>query len=886
MKQTYLFCLLFVSLFSSAQIINIPDANFKAKLLATSPSNSIAKDLTGNYFKIDTNNDGEIQQSEANEVSELNLSTLVNGNFYFITSAVGITNFNNLTSLNVSENKIVNLNITGMQYLKFINCSGNSQYLISMTIENLPLLETLNCQSAGSNTSNPFYSLLNLPSIKTINFNSCRFYNNTLSNLVSLEHIYGNAGLKSNVISLDLSNNPNLKTVELNDNQLSNLSLPLNNIIETFKVFGNDLTTFDKSIFTNLKTLDLGWNKLSSIDVSNITTLINLYCDKASTHFNYDLTSLNVQGCTNLVNLICSRNLLTNLNLQDLTYLYILDCYGNYDTLSNSGLQTINLKNCISLKKIIANGNNLLTELDLSCSSNYSEIRVQQCTNLQKINLKNGENEGAMNPGTFSYYSCPNLNLVGVDFNENLTFLSTTIQQSPYYNFTPNCTYNTIIGNVKHDIEGDGCQNNIGIEGIKINYNSTIPDSFTFSNSQGNFILYTKNSSINITPESNIYPLFDFGLTEPLIVNFNSGNILEYVNFCLTPSGIHHDVEISIIPIEVARPGFDAFYKIIYKNKGNQVENGTINLQFNDAILDVVSTNPALTTQIINNLSFNYSNLNPFETREISVVLNVNSPMETPAVNSGDILNYTVTNTITNTDEMLSDNTFVLNQTVVNSYDPNDKTCLQGNYVGPDKIGNYVHYMIRFENTGTFPAENIVVKDMIDTTKFDISSLIPLNASHNYFTKIAGNKVEFIFENINLPFNDATNDGYVAFKIKTLPSLVVGNTFSNSANIYFDYNFPIITNTATTTIAALNNPSFEFANHFSLYPNPTTNELNINLKSAIEINSIQIYNTIGQLVTVQTGNALKVDVSNLKSGNYFIKINTNEGFSTSQFIKE
>ena len=175
---------------------------------------------------------------------------------------------------------------------------------------------------------------------------------------------------------------------------------------------------------------------------------------------------------------------------------------------------------------------------------------------------------------------------------------------------------------------------------------------------------------------------------------------------------------------------------------------------------------------------------------------------------------------------------------------------------------------------------------MIDSSKFDVSSIVPLHASHNYFTRISGNKVEFIFENINLPFNDATNDGYIAFKIKTLPSLVIGNTFSNLANIYFDYNFPIITNTATTTIAALINPNFEFANYFSLYPNPSTNELNINLKSAIEINSIQIYNTIGQLVTVQTGNALKVDVSNLKSGNYFIKINTNEGFSTSQFIKE
>jgi hypothetical protein len=82
---------------------------------------------------------------------------------------------------------------------------------------------------------------------------------------------------------------------------------------------------------------------------------------------------------------------------------------------------------------------------------------------------------------------------------------------------------------------------------------------------------------------------------------------------------------------------------------------------------------------------------------------------------------------------------------------------------------------------------------MIDLAKFDIATLVPLKSSHDFFTRINGNKVEFIFENINLDFNDATNDGYVVFKIKTKPTLVVGNTFTNNANIYFDYNFPITT---------------------------------------------------------------------------------------------
>ncbi|WP_238321146.1 T9SS type A sorting domain-containing protein [Flavobacterium saliperosum] len=253
------------------------------------------------------------------------------------------------------------------------------------------------------------------------------------------------------------------------------------------------------------------------------------------------------------------------------------------------------------------------------------------------------------------------------------------------------------------------------------------------------------------------------------------------------------------------------------------------------------------------------------------------------------ILNYTATITSAATDETPMDNTFTLNQTVVNSYDPNDKTCLEGATIAPSEVGKYVHYMIRFENTGTFPAEDIVVKDMIDTNKFDISSLVPIKGIHSFVTNItSGNKVEFIFENINLPFDDANNDGYVAFKIKTKPTLVVGNTFSNSASIYFDYNFPIVTNTAVTTIQALSTQDFSFGTYFTVYPNPVKDVLNIETKQTIEVSSISIYNQLGQLVLVvpSAQHVSKVDVSNLAAGNYFIKINSDKGTSNTRFIKQ
>jgi uncharacterized repeat protein (TIGR01451 family) len=360
-------------------------------------------------------------------------------------------------------------------------------------------------------------------------------------------------------------------------------------------------------------------------------------------------------------------------------------------------------------------------------------------------------------------------------------------------------------------------------------------------------------------------------------------------DFCVTANGVHPDLEVIIMPIGGARPGFDAKYKIVYRNKGTNTQSGSVNLTFNDAVLDLVSANPAVLTQVLNTLTWNFSNLIPLETGEIVFTLNVNSPMETPAVIGGDELSFMANINPISGDETPIDNSFAYNQTVVNSFDPNDKVCLEGDNIAPEKVGDYVHYIIRFENDGSANAENIVVKDMIDTAKFDVATLIPESGSATYTTRITNtNQVEFIFQNINLPFAGGTNTGYVAFKIKTKPTLVLGNTFSNTASIYFDYNFPIITNTASTTIQALATQDFAFSNYFTLYPNPAKNVLNINTKSNIEVHTIAIYNLLGQVVLAipNAKNTNTVDVSNLKSGNYFLKITSDKGSATEKFIKE
>lgn len=72
-----------------------------------------------------------------------------------------------------------------------------------------------------------------------------------------------------------------------------------------------------------------------------------------------------------------------------------------------------------------------------------------------------------------------------------------------------------------------------------------------------------------------------------------------------------------------------------------------------------------------------------------------------------------------------------------------------------------------------------------------------------------------------------------------------------------------------------------------LYPNPTQNVLNIDVKADCEINEMQVFNVLGQSVifTPNLSHKKTLDVTNLKNGTYFIRVNTNYGIVNKGFIK-
>jgi len=691
---------------------------------------------------------------------------------------------------------------------------------------------------------------------------------------------------------------PTLKAIYVSGEEVQSLNMT-GLSLETFSLFFTSVTSVDFSNMNAMLNLQIGDSPVTSVDVTNMHSLQKIYLNKTN------ITTLDLSNKQILIQALIEENNLTNINLQNspfLSELYVsknqltsLDVSTNTNleqfACNNNNLHSLDITSNAKLKGINCS-NNQLTTLDVSNNRLLNGL-ILEPNPLEQLFLKNGKYLQSLYlaPITTLKYICADEN--------NIAAYKAKVSSNPlcevnsYCSFAPGGVNYTINGNSKFDANSNGCDEaDIQIKNLKFAITNGTQSGNIIPDASGNYSFPVSAGTHTITPILENPTYFNV-LPASTTVTFPTQTSPQTQNFCVIANGVHSDIDVNIIPMTAAVPGFDVTYKIIYRNIGNSIiTNGNVVFNYDDSIFDYVTgTASSSLPPYVGTLNWIFLNLQPFETRTIFVTLNLNGPMETPAVNDGNILTLNASSSILGlaTDENLNDNTMTLQQTVVNAMDPNDKTCLEGTVVTPSMAGKYVHYLIRFENLGTAPAQNVVVKDMIDTTKFDINSLVSLDASHSFRTNISNpNKVEFIFENIQLPFDDANNDGYIVFKIKTKATLVTGDTFSNSASIYFDYNFPVVTEPAITMMQSLGTTEFGQDANFTIYPNPTNGQLYIDSKVGANLKSISIYNVLGQLIMIvpNAKGLQRVDVASLATGNYIMKIQSDKGNSAVKFIKQ
>ncbi|MGD0712438.1 MAG: T9SS type A sorting domain-containing protein, partial [Bacteroidales bacterium] len=138
--------------------------------------------------------------------------------------------------------------------------------------------------------------------------------------------------------------------------------------------------------------------------------------------------------------------------------------------------------------------------------------------------------------------------------------------------------------------------------------------------------------------------------------------------------------------------------------------------------------------------------------------------------------------------------------------DPNDKNVspqgcgINGNISKNEQLT----YRVRFQNTGTGPAHNILLRDALDPN-LDINTLQIIASSHPITSAqiIPTNTLIVEFDNIELPdsaSNPEGSRGFIVFSISPKAGLPDGTTIKDQSGIYFDSNAVVLTNSTINTL--------------------------------------------------------------------------------------
>ncbi len=352
------------------------------------------------------------------------------------------------------------------------------------------------------------------------------------------------------------------------------------------------------------------------------------------------------------------------------------------------------------------------------------------------------------------------------------------------------------------------------------------------------------------------------------------------LNFSVViPPGIK-DVSISAIEKTFFRPGFTNEVVVEAHNYGSGTADSVwVVFKVNNlpVPLSLVSVTPAPVYASADSVVWLLDSLAPSETATMHLFLRT---LTTTPVNS--IISFQATAQLEN-DVYLPNNFFGSRSTVLGAYDPNDKTVYPEHLPIQELDSTALRYVIRFQNTGNLPADFVVIRDTLPWG-VDISSLQVISASHPYTWRLLDKGVlELRFDPIFLPdslSDEPASHGFVAFKVKAKPNLVVGNLITNWAAIYFDYNPPIITNfavakiTATSAIAEAAQKDWL---EFGLSPNPVSQHSAFMVELPLHQNSsaeIRVFDLQGKLITRSSipAESRQAPINGLPSGSYWVQL--------------
>ena len=450
---------------------------------------------------------------------------------------------------------------------------------------------------------------------------------------------------------------------------------------------------------------------------------------------------------------------------------------------------------------------------------------------------------------------------------------------------------NIIQGTVFTDVNADGQYNigELGIPNVILALNSG--PAVTASNNFGNYNMFTVSGSQTVSIPN--LPLYHT-LSTPanITINFTGMGNLDTANvFGLIPVPNMKDLNIDITPISAPKAGHVLTYLITYTNQGTISQNASVTLQAS-SLMSYLGTSPAATSVSGQSMTWDLGLLIPQQSGTLFAQFNI------PANTSiGTMIQSTASISPTINDQTPSNNTQLNSVAVTGPFDPNYKEVNADTLY--DVMGSdYLEYLIHFQNVGNDLAYNVIIIDtmstLLDLTSFELISKSHPNLDFNIKN---GNIAEFRFNNIMLP--DSLSDpigsqGFVKFRVKYVNAIPLYTNLENFADIYFDYNTAIRTDTANTyfSTTASFHESNESISNLAVYPNPALDEVHLAFeKNAGTLATMELRSLSGSIFLVQN---FDVDLTNvdttlsftsLAKGVYFLSLSDGKNIQVVKLIK-
>jgi uncharacterized repeat protein (TIGR01451 family) len=395
---------------------------------------------------------------------------------------------------------------------------------------------------------------------------------------------------------------------------------------------------------------------------------------------------------------------------------------------------------------------------------------------------------------------------------------------------------------------------------------------YALTNGSGNFEFALPNGSYTLEHSSpGLVPLCPLPQPVPFTVASNAA-VINLGDSSTAP----FDLSLYMAG-NVARPGFSSTVHTSVANRSAKLGGPIQVVTIIDPTLIYMSANPAPTSVVGNTITWDFASVSPYQ--GFATMVSVMVPVATPL---GTVLNSSATVTTATTEASLLNNSFAISQVVTGSFDPNDKTARtssgnSGTHYFLDQ-DEWIDYTIRFQNTGIDTAFTVVVTDTLGQ-ELDMATFQPILGSHPYTVSFKpGRAVEWRFDNILLPdsnVNEPKSHGLLSFRILPMQATLPGTVIENIANIYFDFNDPVITEPSVLTAEFSTDVRSEHDQQLlRVFPVPATHSLTVLADKAMR--SLEVFGADGRSVlqaTARSSSAM-LDIQPLPVGIYFLRVRT------------